>query len=161
MSKKCCICLSPIEQEEPSILTMGGFGNPKYLCECCDGLLQTATNGRNYDEIVAAMDRLSQEIGAKNIEDRLAADALTDILEQSAKRAKAIKDGEYDFTLDEQKPEEIELDPDLLETEEDRALDEADARSMEKFDKVMNWLWYGVFGAVAVGFIYFVIKLCV
>ena len=56
-----------------------------------------------------------------------------------------IKDGEYDFALDEAEEEEgfDEIPEELLESEEDIALDKADEEKMKKFDKVYNYVLIG------------------
>ena len=155
--------MSHIDIDEPSILAMGGFGNPRYLCPDCDKKLQTAIRGEDYDSIVAAMNSLSGELVAKNIDDNVTVKTVTDLLDEGAKRAKAIKEGSYDFSLDDREDEEgmDELPTELLESEEDKALDAADAEKMRKFDKVMNWIWIAVCAGTLAGIIYFVINLCI
>ena len=75
-------------------------------------------------------------------------------LEDSAKRAQKIKDGTYDFALDEVENDDgfDELPDELQETEEDRLLDEKDAAANARFDKVMKWAWIGV-GILAAAFV--------
>jgi hypothetical protein len=77
------------------------------------------------------------------------------LLLKAAKRAAAIKDGEYDFALDEVAEQETaegeeategfdEIPEELLESEEDAELDRRDAEIGKKFDKVLNWVWVAV-----------------
>ena len=73
---------------------------------------------------------------------------------RSAERAQKIKQGNYDFSLDEIADADSEdgfddIPEELRETEEDRLQDEKDAELLKKIDKVLNWLWIGV-GAFAV-----------
>lgn len=153
MRKNCCTCLKKIENEDAPVLTMGAYGTPRLLCDDCAALIETATLGRDYDEITEAMNTLADVISRANISDNIAVSAVTEILEDGAKRAQKIKEGTYDFSLDEVVEESFEEIPEeLQETEEDRLLDEKDAASNAKFDKVMNWLWIGL-GALAGAFI--------
>jgi ethanolamine ammonia-lyase small subunit len=67
--------------------------------------------------------------------------------------AAAIRDGTYDFSLDDTacEPKEDELDdiPDeLRETEEDAELDRRDEEFERKFNKVFTWVSIGAFAAV-------------
>ena len=145
--KTCTVCKRTLEGEDAPILVMGAYGAPKYLCPDCAADLDTATLGKDYDEIGAAMERLGARMSETD-PDKLTFDTMNDILTSAAERAKAIAAGEYDFSLDEQAPEEgfDELPPELLETEEDRALDERDAVLLAKFDKWFNWVAIGVVG---------------
>ena len=152
MGKNCCTCLRKIENENAPVLTMGAYGTPRLLCDECAALIDTVTLGRDYDEITAAMQTLTGVITASNIDDHIAVSTVTEILEQSAKRAQKIKEGTYDFALDETEEEDgfDEIPEELQETEEDRLLDEKDAASSARFDKFMNWAWIGVgIGAAA------------
>ena len=158
MSKrKCVICLGNADGEDTPILTMGAYGNPKYLCNGCSELLETATRGREYEKIVEAMDRISAELSAKNVDDKVTVTTVTELLADSAKRAKLIKDGNYDFSLDDSEdPDALEDVPEeLLESEEDKELDRKEEESLKKFDKVMNWVWLAVFVGVLAAMVYF------
>ena len=153
MGKNCCTCLKKIENENAPVLAMGAYGTPRLLCDDCAALIDTVTLGRDYDEITAAMQNLTDVITKSNVDDRLAVSTVTEILEESAKRAQQIKEGTYDFSLDEVEEEGFdEIPEELQETEEDRLLDQKEAESNAKFDKFMNWLWIGV-GALAGAFI--------
>ena len=73
-------------------------------------------------------------------------------------RAKLIKEGSYDFALDDQESEEDvleEIPEELRETEEDRELDRKEAEALKKFDKVTNWLWLGILVGVIGAIVYF------
>ena len=43
MHKLCSICSVPVDSENASILVMGGFGNPRYVCEECSQDLDLLT----------------------------------------------------------------------------------------------------------------------
>ena len=92
-------------------------------------------------------------MSSSNIDDRVTVATVTALLEDSAKRAQKIKEGTYDFALDEIEAEEgfDEIPDDLKETEEDRLLDEKDAAANAKFDKIMGWAWV-VFGIAAAAY---------
>ena len=154
MRKICCTCLARIENEDAPVLTMGAYGNPKLLCDECASLVETMSYGKEYDTVVAAMDSLTARMSAANVDDRFTVATVTEMLSECAERAQKIKEGSYDFSLDEERANEgmDEIPEELQETEEDRLLDEKEAASNAKFDKVMNWLWIGV-GIGAVGFI--------
>ncbi len=154
MSKNCCTCLTRIENEDAPVLAMGAYGNPKLLCDDCAELVETVNYGRDYDSIVEAMDRLTAKMSAANIDDRITVETVTEMLDSGATRAQQIKEGTYDFSLDEEKENEgmDEIPEELQETEEDRLLDEKEAEAIAKFDKILNWAWIGV-GIAAAGLI--------
>ena len=136
---KCCICGCPVE-EDAAILTMGAAGNARYLCEECDEFLITATTGKEFDKIEIAMEEISKRISNYN-PDGVTFDILSHTMLTASERAKQIKNGTYDFTLDEVEDDGYELEDipeELLETEEDRELDRVDEEKMKKFDKVYN-----------------------
>jgi len=146
MGKNCCTCLKRIDTEDAPVLTMGAYGNPKLLCDDCAALIETITAGREYDEITAAMQELTDIMSKSNIDDRVTVATVTEMLADSAKRAQKIKEGTYDFSLDDAEEAEgfDEIPEELQETEEDRILDEKEKAANEKFDKFMNWMWIGV-----------------
>ena len=150
--KICATCLRRIETEEAPVLTMGAYGTPKLLCDDCAALVDIVTLGRDYDEISDAMQKLTDRMSASNVDDRFTIATVTEILSESAARAQQIKDGTYDFALDEAKEEESfdEIPEELRETEEDRILDEKDAEANAQFDKFMNKMWI-VVGIAAAG----------
>lgn len=152
--KNCSTCLTRITSEDAPVLIMGAYGTPKLLCDDCAALVETITLGRDYDEITAAMQALTEKMSSANIDDRFTVNTVTKILSDSAVRAQKIKEGTYDFTLDEQEDDESfeEIPEELRETEEDRLLDEKEAEENAKFDKFMNKLWI-VIGVAAAGYI--------
>nr|MBQ8890386.1 hypothetical protein [Clostridia bacterium] len=150
--KSCSICLSPITNEEAPVLTMGAYGTPKLLCDECAAEIENMTRGTDYDSIVASMDEISHRMSESNVDDRVTMTAVTEMLVDSAKRAQAIREGTYDFSLDELEEEDYEIPEDMKETEEDRLLDEKERESNQRLDKFMNWVWLGVLIGV-VGFL--------
>ncbi len=164
MSKKdnnCALCGSIPQKEEPAILTLGSYGYPRCLCEICEQEIDTATLGRDYDEIAAAIASLGTKMTTFGKDDKMTVKTMETILEAAAKRATAIKEGSYDFALDEATEEDSfdEIPEELRETEEDKALDKKDEEFNKKFDKVLNWLWlFVLLGAVVVLLLKFVFK---
>ena len=154
-NKNCALCGRLPEVDEPAILALGKYGAPRYLCEECEGELDTATLGTEYDKVVDSIDRLGKKATGFGKDDPVTLRTMKSILENAAKRAKAIKEGTYDFALDEDQTCEgyDELPEELRETEEDAELDRRDAESAKKFDKVLNWLWVGVFAGVIIFFL--------
>ena len=139
--EKCTICDVELISEEPKILTMGAYGTPKYLCLCCSDDIDEATRGKDINSIAAAMDRLGKRMAETN-PDKLTFDTVNTIMESAAERAKRIKEGTYDFSLDDEESDDDdgfdEIPEELLESEEDVALDKKDEENMKKFDKVYN-----------------------
>ena len=154
MSKICSTCLRKITSEEAPILTMGAYGTPKYLCDECAELIETITMGKEYDEITAAMQTLTDAMSKSNVDDRVTVETVTSMFEECAKRAQKIKEGTYDFALDDVEDGFDEIPEELQETEEDRILDEKEKAANEKFDKLMNKLWIVVGAVAAVAIIY-------
>ena len=162
MSKKdnnCALCGAVPEKEEPAVLALGNYGYARCLCEQCEEEIDIATLGRKYDEIEAAINRLGKKTATFGKDDKITLRAMQDILLEAAKRAQAIKDGTYDFALDEAESTDAtddesfeEIPEELRETEEDRELDEKEAEFNKKFDKVLNWIWVFLLVGIVVFF---------
>ncbi len=152
----CSICLSTVDSENAEILTMGGYGYPRYLCEECAGDLTLATTSPDCKEIEEVMDRIGNKLWGMHVDDEVTIKTVSEIFESAMERAIEIKNGTYDFSKDEAEPEDVieDIPEDMKETEEDRLLDEKEAQSLEKFNKILNWVTLGV-AALAVAFIVF------
>ena len=98
------------------------------------------------------MSRLTKKIEVADLSEKTFA-TITSILDKAVSRAKAIEEGSYDFSLDEAEGEEEleEIPEELLETEEDRQLDERDAEKEERNNRIFDYITFGVFLA-ALGF---------
>ncbi|MBQ7386941.1 MAG: hypothetical protein IJW03_02115 [Clostridia bacterium] len=153
--KQCAICDRLIEREDAPILTMGAYGNPKLLCDECAHDIDVATLDRDYDNIAAAMDRIGKKMSNYD-PDGATYKIVSSIMENVAERAKQIKDGTYDFALDEVTDDEgfEEIPEELQEPEEDKALDERDERRQQKFDSVFNWISFGLIVAAVIFVLY-------
>ncbi len=141
---KCCMCDKNIERDDAPVLAMGAAGNPRLLCDDCAALLDTATLGRNVEEIKPAILKIS-ELMANNDPDELTFSVVSQLMLSAAERAKAIKEGSYDFSLDEKSEGEgfEEIPEELLETEEDREQDRLEEEKSKKFDKFYDYALIG------------------
>ena len=148
---KCSICNVKIDSEEPAILTMGGFGYPRYLCDECAADLDEASLGRDESCIAAAMDRIGKKMLVSD-PDRQTYTTVTGLMALAHDRALKIRDGSYDFSLDEADDGFDEIPDELAETEEDKEKDRIDEENAKKFDKIFNYVLIGVC-VVFVGFI--------
>jgi hypothetical protein len=86
------------------------------------------------------MERVGEKMAKNNVEDELVINTVTETFAAAAERAEKIKAGEYDFSLDEAEcgDGEPEVPEELLESEEDKRLDEEEAEVLKKSDKVIN-----------------------
>ncbi|MBO7195704.1 MAG: hypothetical protein J6V80_00030 [Clostridia bacterium] len=155
MANKCCMCDRHIEREDAPVLSMGAAGIPRLLCDNCAILLDTATLGENYDEIKGAMETIS-DIMSANDPDGVTYSIVSELMVSASERAKAIKDGTYDFSLDEEEGEDQleDIPEDMLESEEDKQKDEADEIKLKRFDKVYNAIFIAISIATALFIIY-------
>ena len=157
---KCAVCLAALDMDEAEILTISGFGAPRYLCPDCSNDFNVATTSHDFKAVEEAMAKVGDKLAKGGIEDGQTLDTVTEIFNGAAARAAEIKNGTYDFSLDEEEDEEgLDTIPeDLLETEEDRLLDEKEREQLRKFDTVMNWIILAL-GAAACVFLvlYFLI----
>ena len=154
--KLCVLCKRHEVFEDSPILVMSAYGVPRYLCDECSADMECATRGRDYEKIREAMDRIGEKLGSVGADD-LTIDTLDTVLRESAERALKIKDGSYDFSLDEEDTEDSPEDgipEELLEAEEDKELDRRDEERAKKFDKVFNWITVAICIAAAVLIVY-------
>lgn len=156
--KRCCVCIKVIEREDAPVLTMGAFGTPRYLCDDCAADLDRAMFSHDPLEIEESIERLGKNMSDMSEADSQSFNTLYSLLTLSGERLKKIKDGSYDFALDEKIQEAqnddsfVEIPEELQETEEDKALDARDAENQKKLDQFTNWVGIGaIIGTV--GFI--------
>ena len=149
---KCCICGREITDENAPVLFMSGFGNPRLVCSTCEEHIDVANNGCEPEKIEEACRALASDLEAHNTDETAVINAVGKILLSARDRKNAIEDGSYDFSSDESTTEEEEFDitEDLMETEEDRALDEAEKLRSDKLDKIISWISGIAFAGVAV-----------
>ena len=154
----CALCGRIPECEEPAVLTMGRYGHPRHLCEECESQMDTANLGRDYDEIINAIDILGKKATSFAFDDDVTMDVMRAFIMRAAKRAADIKAGNYNFDVEDAPVEEEgfdEIPEELRETEEDAELDRRDAENAKKFDKFLNVLWIAAFTAL---FVFFMLK---
>ena len=159
--KSCSICKAPIESENPSVLTMGGYGNPRYTCECCDAQLDRMLLSKEPAEVQDAMQILGDHLARIGCEDNAVIKTMEEMVRSATARAEAIREGPYDFSEDEVESTEeemIEIPEELRETEEDRALDEKEEAAAKKMDKIMDYAWIVLLVLFGAAFAYLLIR---
>ncbi len=140
MSKRCCICKKEIDGESAPILTMGGYGNPKQLCEECDAHIATVTESLDADQIGSGIAALGMALTQGDTDDPQIITIVTEILEEAKNKKDAIENGSYTPEEEDEPEEEFEITEDLMETEEDKLLDEEEARVSKKVDTITSWI---------------------
>ena len=154
MNKLCCICHHPLNSEDAPVIAMGGYGNPKCACESCEALIDTATTSRDPEKISEACKSLGEALTAGNTGDEQIIDTVNDIIRSASERGAAIKEGTYDFALDEADAEdEFDITDDLKESEEDRKKDERDEKVAKIIDTALSWACGAIFVAAITLFI--------
>lgn len=141
---KCCICDKNIERDDAPVLAMGAAGNPRLLCDDCAALLDTATLGDNFDEIKDSMEKIGNLMADGN-PDTVTYSIVSEIMVEASDRAKAIKDGTYDFSLDSEEKNEgfDEIPEDMRESAEDIEREKLEEEKNKKFDKIYNIILIG------------------
>lgn len=151
LSKNCCICQAEITKEDAPVIAMSAYGNPKCVCEECEGLIDKATLSREHDQITDACRSLGESLTRGNTCDEQVIDTVNEIIKNATERCEKIADGSYDFSLDEKgDEEEFDITDDIKESEEDRLQDEKDAKAAKILDTITSWAAGIIFvGAVA------------
>jgi hypothetical protein len=156
MAKYCCICKRPLDNPEAPVLAMGAYGSPKCVCDECSALIETATVSHDYQEVIEACREIGNSLTRGDTGDIQIIESVNDIISSATERANAIKEGTYDFSLDEEvKEEEFDITEELEETEEDKAKDEKEAKIIKIIDTVTSWAC-GIMLVAAL--IFFIIK---
>lgn len=151
LSKNCCICQAEITKEDAPVIAMSAYGNPKCVCEECEGLIDKATLSREPDQITDACRSLGESLTRGNTCDEQVIGTVNEIIKNATERCEKIADGSYDFSLDEKgDEEEFDITDDIKESEEDRLQDEKDAKAAKILDTITSWAAGIIFvGAVA------------
>ena len=162
MEKLCSVCKTTVDSESASILVMGGFGNPKYICEDCEHDFDDIISGRDYETIKSAMASIGDKLSKNKIDDELVIETLDSIFDTAKERAEKIKDGTYDFSCDEavDDDEGDDVPEECRESEEDIALDKMESEKIEANAKKMKMLdiaMASVFAALIIGYVIFLI----
>ena len=140
----CSVCGKIIEREDAPVLTISGYGNVRYLCDECAHDMDVAMGSQDMEEIEASIKALGDKMNAGK--DEYAVAAMYNFISVACERLSKIKEGTYDFSIDE-KMKELdsessfdEIPEELQETEEDRELDKIEAEKQKKFDEILNWV---------------------
>ena len=153
MEKLCSLCKASVDSEDAAILTLGGFGNAKYLCKECDEQLSIMTRGRDVDEIDKAIATLTDRMRSAGIDDAFTLKTMNSIISEAKARRDSIEKGEYDFSEEEEEDSIAEEIPEeLRENEEDRLVAEKEKEDSKKWDKIITIVSSVVFTAV-IGFL--------
>lgn len=153
-NRNCCICQFPIEKEDAPVIAMSGYGNPKCVCSNCEAIIETATESHDPDEITEACKKLGEVLTRGNTCDEQVIVNVNEIISAANERCVAIRDGEYDFSNDEENEDgEFDITDDLMETEEDRQQDEQDAKVSKLIDTIGSWAAGIIFAAFIIFFI--------
>ena len=149
----CALCHRPIDNDDPAVLALSGYGVPRKICSSCERLIDTADSSHDYDEIKAATDEIGALIESSAIDDSVVLETLSGILSSAAERAKKIKAGTYDFHEDEKVgdpdiPDEVPEE--LRESEEDKAAEAAEEERAKKVGKIMDFVYIALFLALIV-----------
>ena len=131
---------------------MTAFATPKYLCSECENDFDDMTLSKDPAKISEAIERVGKKMTAANNDGEFILASVGEIIENAKARGELIKMGEYDFSLDENTEEDGDVPEELLQTEEDMALEEKEKKAAKKFDTVINYITTGIFIA-ALGFI--------
>ena len=97
----CSICSKRVDAEKAPILAMGGFGNPKYLCDECASDIDIAIGARDAEKIEEAMNRISKKLSVTGAENELVVETVKEIFTEAGERARQIKAGTFDFSEEE------------------------------------------------------------
>ena len=157
--KSCSICRKEVDPENANILTVIGFGTPRYLCDECDEDFDIATRSRDVDAIRFAMDSISRKLAETDTDDAHLIETVHEILDDACERAEMIESGVYDFSSDEELEADEEIPEELMESEEDKELDKIEAEKNKKYDKITNIVSLVVLGAALAFVIYQVLKM--
>ncbi len=160
MKYNCSICNKELQTDTAAVLTIGGYGTPRYLCSECEGEFDVATSGTDPEKIGEAMQKIGDKMANNELVGKLVFDTVSEIFATAKDRAEKIKNGTYDFSLDDAQIEDDSEDipEELLESEEDKALDEKEEKRNKKIDKILNWVIGAVFTATLAFIIYRVIE---
>lgn len=146
MNDICSICKQPVDSEAAAILSVGGFGTPRYMCAECEADIEEMTRSRDVEAINLAITRIGKKMSESETDDRVTLRTIEDVMKSSAERKEKIKEGTYDFDEEEELDEASEDDgvpPELRESEEDIENERIKAEKYKKIDAITNWVLVG------------------
>ena len=150
----CSICKAAVDPENAAILSVGGFGTPRYMCPECEADFEEMTLSRDVEAINLAISRIGKKLSNAGNDDKVTLQTVEEVMKSSAERKEKIKEGTYDFSEEESVVEPSEDDgvpEELRESEEDIEKERIKAEKYKKFDTVTNWILAAAF-AGALGF---------
>ncbi len=152
--KLCSVCHKEITEKEPAVLAMSAFANPRYICGECEELFDKATQSHNPEEISTAIEGIGKRLVDANNDDKLILDSVSEILDEAKERGALIASGDYDFSNDESEEADSadDVPEELLESEEDKALDEREKERNKTLDRITNIVCASAL-ALALGFV--------
>ena len=151
----CSLCFRPFFAASADVLTVGGYGTPRYLCPECSMLFEQATRSGDPLRITEACREIGETMTRVNNEDELVLTTVNDLLAAAIERKRKIEDGSYNFADDEAEDEGEDFPEELLESEEDRARDRADEEREKKIDRIWSYISGGVIAAVVIFLIFY------
>lgn len=141
--ENCAICNKEVDTETAAVLAIGAFGTPKYLCPECENEIDTALTDTDFHNIGAAMDAIGKKMADNEYVGKVVFSTVNELFDKARDRATKIKEGTYDFSLDNQDSIEEgdgEVPEELLESEEDRELDRREIEKEKKVNRVIDWI---------------------
>ncbi len=143
----CCICCAEAS-ENGAILAYGSYGIPRLLCPECEKELESATKDRDPESIRAAMKSLGEKMTATSPDD-LTIETLNTILSEAGERARAIENGEYDFSEDEEEEEAEEREESADEAEEEEETEKEETKASKIVNRILDIaIWAIIGGAI-------------
>lgn len=155
--KTCSVCRVGNCCEDSAILTLGGFGTPRYICDDCASDFDAAISERGVCEIDAAIERISKKMTSARIDDGLVLKTVEELMCSARERREKIRVGEYDFSADAEQTADEEIPEELRESEEDAELERKEAEKNKKYDKITNIICSVLGAAALVFFLYRII----
>ena len=153
--ESCSICKGTVDSESAAILAMGGFGNPRYMCEECRADFDELTLSRDTEAIKLSAERIGKKMSRAGIDDKLTLKTVEDIMKSAGERKEKIEAGVYDFSEEEAEQNSDEQVPEeLLESEEESEEEKKKALRAEKLDKITNWICIALIVLAAIFVIY-------
>ena len=90
--ESCSICKAALDPENAAILSMGGFGMPRYMCSECEADFEEMTLSRDVEAITLAIGRIGKKLSAAGNDDKITLRTVEDVMRASVERKEKIKD---------------------------------------------------------------------
>lgn len=150
----CAICKGRIDENAAPIIAMGAMGTPRYICDECAKDIDAVLEGTEPSQIRGAVSKVADKMTRNEVADEVTIAAVKGVLSEGLERAACVENGAPLPTAN----ESYEDVPDeLLETDEDKALDEAEAVEREKNDRAFNLIGLVLLAAAVIGMAVFIL----